>query len=212
MSAKLIFLVAGIMFALLVYGVLQEKIMRVPYGDDKEYFTSSLFLVLCNCITTSAVSAGFLLISKKTLAPAAPMRYYCVISISNLLTTTCQYEALKYVSFPVQTLAKCAKMIPVMVPLEKFYGLFCKSQFMGCNVLRDALDKHLELLVIHVALHRKIPKEGNAGQMFILARKRWYQSPRGRHPSIDFLMRFFLSFVHRTMTTELIEDVASFTQ
>ena len=27
-------------------------------------------------------------------------------------------QALKYVSFPVQTLAKCAKMIPVMVSLE----------------------------------------------------------------------------------------------
>ncbi|KAK8943668.1 UDP-galactose/UDP-glucose transporter 5 [Platanthera guangdongensis] len=114
-STKLLFSVAGIMLTLLVYGVLQEKIMRVPYGDDKEYFTSSLFLVLCNRLTTSAVSAGFLLISKKTLAPAAPMSYYCAISISNLLTTTCQYEALKYVSFPVQTLAKCAKMIPVMV-------------------------------------------------------------------------------------------------
>jgi len=25
------------------------------------------------------------------------------------------FQALKYVSFPVQTLAKCAKMIPVMV-------------------------------------------------------------------------------------------------
>lgn len=34
---------------------------------------------------------------------------------SNVVATFCQYEALKYVSFPVQTLGKCAKMIPVMV-------------------------------------------------------------------------------------------------
>ena len=27
--------------------------------------------------------------------------------------TTCQYEALRYVSFPTQTLGKTAKMIPV---------------------------------------------------------------------------------------------------
>ncbi|GMI81803.1 hypothetical protein like AT5G59740 [Hibiscus trionum] len=112
---KGIFAVSGIMITLVIYGVLQEKIMRVPYGVNKEYFKYSLFLVFCNRITTSAVSAGFLLASKKTLDPVAPVYKYCLISGSNILTTTCQYEALKYVSFPIQTLAKCAKMIPVMV-------------------------------------------------------------------------------------------------
>lgn len=89
--------------------------MRVPYGPNKEFFKYSLFLVFCNRITTSAVSAGTLLASKKALDPVAPVYKYCVVSVSNILTTTCQYEALKYVSFPVQTLAKCAKMIPVML-------------------------------------------------------------------------------------------------
>ncbi|KAK8489257.1 hypothetical protein V6N13_009547 [Hibiscus sabdariffa] len=112
---KGIFAVCGIMITLVIYGVLQEKIMRVPYGVNKEYFKYSLFLVFCNRIATSVVSAGFLLASKKTLAPVAPVYKYCLISVSNILTTTCQYEALKYVSFPIQTLAKCAKMIPVMI-------------------------------------------------------------------------------------------------
>ncbi|KAK8550989.1 hypothetical protein V6N12_039664 [Hibiscus sabdariffa] len=94
---------------------IQEKIMRVPYGVNKEYFRYSLFLVFCNRITTSAVSAGLLLARKKAVDPVAPVYKYCLISVSNMLTTTCQYEALKYVSFPVQTLAKCTKMIPVMV-------------------------------------------------------------------------------------------------
>lgn len=41
--------------------------MRVPYGVNKEYFKHSLFLVFCNRLTTSAVSAGALLVtSKKT--------------------------------------------------------------------------------------------------------------------------------------------------
>ncbi|TYK23975.1 UDP-galactose/UDP-glucose transporter 5B-like [Cucumis melo var. makuwa] len=112
---KGLFAVAGIMTTLVTYGVLQEKIMRVPYGVNKDYFKHSLFLVFCNRITTSAVSAGVLLASKKTVDPVAPVYKYCLVSITNILTTTCQYEALKYVSFPVQTLAKCAKMIPVMV-------------------------------------------------------------------------------------------------
>ncbi|TQD84738.1 hypothetical protein C1H46_029664 [Malus baccata] len=112
---KGVFAVAGIMTTLVTYGVLQEKIMRVPYGDDKAFFKYSLFLVFCNRITTSAVSAGVLWARKKALDPVAPVYKYGLVSISNILTTTCQYEALKYVSFPVQTLAKCAKMIPVMV-------------------------------------------------------------------------------------------------
>ncbi|RXI04448.1 hypothetical protein DVH24_038722 [Malus domestica] len=111
---KGVFAVAGIMTTLVTYGVLQEKIMRVPYGDDKAFFKYSLFLVFCNRITTSAVSAGVLWARKKALDPVAPVYKYGLVSISNILTTTCQYEALKYVSFPVQTLAKCAKMIPVM--------------------------------------------------------------------------------------------------
>ncbi|XP_058748451.1 UDP-galactose/UDP-glucose transporter 5-like [Vicia villosa] len=112
---KGIFAVSGIMLTLVTYGLLQEKIMRIPYGAEKEYFKYSLFLVFCNRIMTSAVSAGSLLASKKALDPVAPIYKYSLVSVSNILTTTCQYEALKYVSFPVQTLAKCAKMIPVMV-------------------------------------------------------------------------------------------------
>lgn len=107
--------VVGIMSTLVIYGVLQEKIMTVPYGVKKEYFKFSLFLVFCNRLTTSAVSAGALLARKKALDPVAPVYKYCLVSISNILTTTCQYEALKYVNFPIQTLAKCAKMIPVMI-------------------------------------------------------------------------------------------------
>ncbi|PSR95140.1 UDP-galactose/UDP-glucose transporter like [Actinidia chinensis var. chinensis] len=122
---KGVFAVIGIMSTLVIYGVLQEKLMRVPYGENKEFFKYSLFLVFCNRLTTSAVSAGALLASKKALDPVAPVYKYCLVSVTNILTTTCQYEALKYVSFPVQTLAKCAKMIPVMfwstVIMQKVY-------------------------------------------------------------------------------------------
>lgn len=50
-----------------------------------------------------------------SLAPGAPITAYSAIAMSNMLATTCQYEALRYVSFPTQTLAKTAKMIPVMI-------------------------------------------------------------------------------------------------
>eukprot|EP00249_Psilotum_nudum_P010684 c22698_g1_i2 orf=210-1190(-) len=112
---KLLFCVLGVMSTLIIYGLMQEKIMRVPYGEEKDYFKYSLFIVLCNRVLTCIASSIFLLIQKSSKGPVAPIFKYGAISISNILTTTCQYEALKYVSFPVQTLAKCAKMIPVMV-------------------------------------------------------------------------------------------------
>ncbi|GAB4860284.1 hypothetical protein Ancab_011764 [Ancistrocladus abbreviatus] len=65
-------------------------------------------------IMSILVIYGLLQASKKTLDPVAAVYKYCLVSITNILTTTFQYEALKYVSFPVQMLAKCAKMIPVM--------------------------------------------------------------------------------------------------
>ena len=38
------------------------------------------------------------------IKPVAPIYTYMAVSLSNVIATTCQYEALKYVSFPVQTL------------------------------------------------------------------------------------------------------------
>lgn len=49
------------------------------------------------------------------LRPVAPILSYASVSLSNVVATTCQYEALKHVTFAVQTLGKCAKMFPVMV-------------------------------------------------------------------------------------------------
>ena len=58
---------------------------------------------------------------------AALPQQYAAVSLSNVAATTCQYDALKYVSFPVQTLGKCAKMIPVMIwgrlIMQKRYSL-----------------------------------------------------------------------------------------
>ena len=45
---KMAFCVVGIVGSLLVYGVLQERIMTQPYGEEKELFKFSVFLVLNN--------------------------------------------------------------------------------------------------------------------------------------------------------------------
>lgn len=47
--------------------------------------------------------------------PQAPLYEYVYCSLSNILSSWCQYEALKYVNFPTQVLSKSCKIIPVML-------------------------------------------------------------------------------------------------
>jgi len=114
---KIVGCVVGVVGSLLVYGILQERIMTRPYGegDDAESFKFSVFLVMTNRCVSMMVAILVLAVLQSNLAPVAPIYKYAAVSASNVVATTCQYEALKYVSFPVQTLGKCAKMIPVMI-------------------------------------------------------------------------------------------------
>jgi len=140
--AKLAFCICGVMSTLLLYGILQEKIMRYPYGEDKEYFKYSLFIVFCNRLLTCTVCAVITMVRGGEMRPVAPLYKYAAVSVSNVSATTCQYEVLKYVSFPVQTLAKSAKMIPVMmwgtVIMQKRYN--CRDYLValfvtaGCTI------------------------------------------------------------------------------
>lgn len=103
--------------ALLVYGVLQERVMTRSYGegDAQEVFQHSAFLVLCNRLLTVAALAAHSSLTGLDFEPVAPVQAYCMVSASNMLSTLCQYEALKYVSFVTQTLAKTSKALPVVL-------------------------------------------------------------------------------------------------
>merc|ERR1719271_670577 len=78
-------------------------------------FTVSAYLVVCNRVVNVLYASTMIGINNENFQAKAPMWKYLVISISNVLASTCQYEALKYVSFPVQMLGKSFKMMPVMV-------------------------------------------------------------------------------------------------
>eukprot|EP00930_Biecheleria_cincta_P082073 TRINITY_DN7163_c0_g1_i3.p1 TRINITY_DN7163_c0_g1~~TRINITY_DN7163_c0_g1_i3.p1 ORF type:complete len:373 (+),score=64.16 TRINITY_DN7163_c0_g1_i3:73-1119(+) len=112
-AAKCVIYAGGIIGALWVYGLLQEKIMQHPY--DGVTFKESEFLVFCNRFFGLWFGLGMALLYKEDWTLKAPLWKYVVVSISNVLATTCQYEALKYVSFPVQMLGKSFKMMPVML-------------------------------------------------------------------------------------------------
>lgn len=105
----------AISLSFVVYGVLQERMMTVGFGQKQELFSWSLFIVFCNRLLTCIISFGLLVIQRKAIRPVAPIPAYAAVSFGNLVASTCQYDSLKYISFALQTLAKCCKMLPVML-------------------------------------------------------------------------------------------------
>ena len=102
----------GLLGSYLLWGVLQEKIVTTEYAAGR--FQSTIFLVVCNRALALLVA---LVMIRVTQQPPlrAPFYQYALTSLSNVLSSWCQLEALKYISFPTQVLAKSSKMVPVMV-------------------------------------------------------------------------------------------------
>ncbi|XP_058792338.1 adenosine 3'-phospho 5'-phosphosulfate transporter 1 [Phymastichus coffea] len=107
----------GLQVSYLTWGYLQEKIMTQEYEDsngNKGHFKDSQFLVFINRVLAVVISAVCLLLIRQP-SHTIPLYKYAFCSFSNVLSSWCQYEALKYVSFPTQVLAKASKIIPVMI-------------------------------------------------------------------------------------------------
>ncbi|GAA6039819.1 hypothetical protein JCM8097_004238 [Rhodosporidiobolus ruineniae] len=109
-----------------LYGVLQEKIMKSStYGPNNEHFTSSSLLIVFNRFFSVSVGLAILLYKSRQqpehggfvqrLKPASPYFAYASVAVFNFLSTSCQYQALRFVSYTTQSLAKTSKMVPVLV-------------------------------------------------------------------------------------------------
>jgi len=121
---KLVFCTLGLQCSYLTWGVLQERIMTQSYGstessdgtiiDNGEKFGNSQFLVFVNRVLALVVAYIYIVNSKQPRTTVPTYKYsYC--SLSNVMSSWFQYEALKYVSFPTQVLGKACKVIPVMI-------------------------------------------------------------------------------------------------
>jgi len=86
--------------------------MTQTYNGDS--FTNSQFLVFVNRVLALLIAGAYLRVSHQP-RHRAPFYKYSFCSISNTLSSWCQYEALKFVSFPTQVVAKASKVIPVML-------------------------------------------------------------------------------------------------
>jgi adenosine 3'-phospho 5'-phosphosulfate transporter B2 len=73
--------------ALVLYGVLQERVMTRGWGPQEELFPYSSFLVLSNRLLTVLVLIGHSVLTGQTFIPVAPLRSYCLVSGSNMVST-----------------------------------------------------------------------------------------------------------------------------
>lgn len=116
-AVKLIYCFIGLQMSYLTWGYLQEKIMTQKYENNAGEignFNDSQFLVFVNRILALTMSGLYLLL-KNQPKHTTPLYKYVFCSLSNIMSAWCQYEALKFVNFPTQVLAKASKIIPVMI-------------------------------------------------------------------------------------------------
>ena len=104
------------------WGVLQERMLTRRYPRyTGEFFIYSYALVFTNRFWTLIMSGMLMLYLRPTRSSSTVIYEYSFPSISNMLSSWCQYEALRYVSFPAVTLFKSFKLMPVML-MGKFLG------------------------------------------------------------------------------------------
>ncbi|KRZ09205.1 60S ribosomal protein L15 [Trichinella zimbabwensis] len=120
---RLCFCFVGLQVTYITWGVLQEKVMTQNYirrnsalsnVRSVDRFQDSEFLVFFNRLVAFLISTTVLLLTKPD-AVIAPLYEFSHASLANILSSWCQYEALKFISFPAQVLFKCSKVVPVML-------------------------------------------------------------------------------------------------
>uniref|UniRef100_A0A6V7QR38 UDP-galactose/UDP-glucose transporter 3 n=1 Tax=Ananas comosus var. bracteatus TaxID=296719 RepID=A0A6V7QR38_ANACO len=119
----LAFCVAGIWSAYITQGVLQETLSTKRFGPDGWRFDHLAFLNFAQNVVCFVWSFIMIKLWSKSSEGRAPLFKYCGVSITNTIGPAMGIEALKYISYPAQVLAKSSKMIPVMLMGTLLYGV-----------------------------------------------------------------------------------------
>jgi len=156
-GAKLCFCFFGLQASYLTWGYMQELIMTEIFDPTENVpdgkFPSAAFCVFSNRFL--AVIVGAILCRLKHGAffanNTAPVTSFAPCAMSNTLSSWSQYASLKYVAFPVQTVFKSSKIIPVML-----MGRFLKGTTYPFGQYAEAL-----LITIGVAIFSLSSKTSN---------------------------------------------------
>ncbi|CAB4264580.1 unnamed protein product [Prunus armeniaca] len=109
------FCVVGIWTAYIYQGVLQETLSTKRFGPDGNRFEHLAFLNLAQNVVCLIWSYIMIKLWNSRNAGGAPLWAYWSAGITNTIGPAMGIEALKYISYPAQVLAKSSKMIPVML-------------------------------------------------------------------------------------------------
>ncbi|XP_024545589.1 UDP-galactose/UDP-glucose transporter 3 [Selaginella moellendorffii] len=115
--------VGGIWGAYVTQGVLQETLSTKRFGPDKQRFQHLAFLNFAQSVVCFLWSFIMLVLVSPKRTSQAPLWAYWSASITNSIGPACGIQALKYISYPAQVLAKSSKMIPVMLMGTILYGV-----------------------------------------------------------------------------------------
>jgi len=112
-TVGLLFGACGIYASFLYYGALQEDVFAYKASDGTS-FKEAWFLQAVEALANVAVGFVGMVIAGRT--PGLPLRLFAVSGATQVLAKVCTSLALASgLSFPVATLAKSAKMAPVMM-------------------------------------------------------------------------------------------------
>jgi len=102
----------GLIVAFLIYGVQQERIMTSDY--DGKPFKNPNFLIFCNRFMAFMIAFS-VCYATNTLRPKCGLYKFSYCSISNIMSSFCQFASLQFLSFPVLQVAKSCKTLAVLV-------------------------------------------------------------------------------------------------
>eukprot|EP01102_Stenamoeba_stenopodia_P005926 TRINITY_DN1662_c0_g3_i2.p1 TRINITY_DN1662_c0_g3~~TRINITY_DN1662_c0_g3_i2.p1 ORF type:complete len:393 (-),score=46.22 TRINITY_DN1662_c0_g3_i2:109-1287(-) len=112
-----IFFSGCIILFYLLSGIIQERILTKSYGQNKStvenlssWFDSTLFLVLVNRLMRVFAALIILSYKNESIASSFPISKYAIISIPVVISSFLQFEALKYLNFPAQSILKFSKL------------------------------------------------------------------------------------------------------
>ncbi|XP_070505859.1 solute carrier family 35 member B1 homolog [Chironomus tepperi] len=162
-TLRMVTFAVGIIVCFSMYGMLQEKIMRVCYGGEfvdgvcnGKKFEFELTLVLIYCIWYSIFSK-ILMYANNRIPFVENLRedktfvgWYIAVAFCYLSAMVCSTMALRWINYPTQVITKSSKPIPVMI-----LGVFLAQK-------RYTIQKYFFVLQIVVGVSLFVYKEGKA--------------------------------------------------
>mmetsp|Transcript_27663 Transcript_27663/g.38463 ORF Transcript_27663/g.38463 Transcript_27663/m.38463 type:complete len:447 (+) Transcript_27663:118-1458(+) len=118
-AVHLVFCALGLVIAFVIYGVQQERIMTTEYEGGR--FKNPNFLIFSNRFVAMGIALG-VCYQKGQLRSKAALYKFSYCSISNILSSFCQFASLQFLSFPVLQVAKSCKALAVLLVSFLVFG------------------------------------------------------------------------------------------